>query len=312
MWPAQSDLAAAAQDWQRWLASERRCAAHTLAAYGRDVHGFLAFLTEHEGAAPSLKTLSGLVVGDFRAWLAQRRATGHGHVSNARALSALRSLFTWLDRQGLAHNHALQLVRTPKPPRAVPKPLSEEQAAEALDAAAGLATEPWLAARDVALFTLLYGCGLRIDEALQLDRDQQPTGEAMVVTGKGGKQRTVPVLPGVVQAIDNYLALCPFPPDPQAPGGGPLFRGVRGKRLNPGVVQKAMRTLRAQIGLPDSATPHALRHSFATHLLGAGGDLRAIQELLGHASLSTTQRYTAVDAAKLLKVYGAAHPRAGK
>jgi len=221
-------------------------------------------------------------------------------------MSTLRGFFRFLDRTGRVHNAALSAVRSPRPPAPVPKPLAADEAMDTLETAAELQDEPWLAARDTALFTLLYGCGLRLGEALALDRGDAPTGGAMTVTGKGRKQRVVPVLPVVASALAEYLALCPF-------RGGrdqPLFVGARGGRLNPGVVQRQMRRLRALLGLPATATPHALRHSFATHLLAGGGDLRTIQELLGHSSLSTTQRYTQVDAARLVSIYSDAHPRA--
>jgi integrase/recombinase XerC len=224
----------------------------------------------------------------------------------ARAMSALRSFFHYLERNDLGHNPALAAVRTPRLPHAVPKALAVEEALETLAQAAVEQEEPWMAARDVALFTLLYGCGLRLGEALGLNRGILPLGETMIITGKGDKQRLLPVLPVVGQAIEDYLALCPWPGAAEAP----LFVGARGKRLNPGVVQRQMRHLRAVLGLAESATPHALRHSFATHLLAQGGDLRIIQELLGHASLSTTQRYADVDNARLTTVYQDSHPRA--
>ena len=221
-------------------------------------------------------------------------------------MSSLRGFFRFLDRRGLVHNPALATVRSPRPPKSVPKALAADEALEALSCAGELHDQPWLAARDVAIFTLLYGCGLRLGEALALNHRDAPRDDAMVITGKGRKQRLVPVLPAVREAIADYVRLCPYRPRPDAP----LFVGARGGRLNPGVVQRQMRRLRATIDLPDTATPHALRHSFATHLLAGGGDLRTIQELLGHSSLSTTQRYTDVDATRLERVYKDAHPRA--
>ena len=304
--PARGDLAEAAIAWHAWLGLERRVSRHTTAAYLRDLTQFLAFLMDHLGAPPGLVQLAELRAADFRAWLARRVCDGMVATSNARALSTLRSFFRWLDRRGLAHNPHLAQLRTPKRPHGVPKPLSEADTALALDEVARLSAEPWIAARDTALLTLLYGCGLRIDEALSLDRRVLPLGEALAVVGKGRKTRVVPVLPAVREALDDYLARCPWKPG----ADGPLFVGVRGKRLQASVVQTRMRQLRGALGLPETATPHALRHSFATHLLAAGGDLRAIQELLGHASLSTTQRYTEVDAARLMAVYERAHPRA--
>ena len=296
----------AIEDWRAWLAHERRLSVHTLDAYGRDLAAFLGFAAEHLGWAPGLRDLENLTAADFRGFLAKRHAFGLARASTARAMSCLRGFFRFLDRNGIAHNAAIGAVRTPKTPRPLPKALSEEEALEALGAIADLSGEPWIGKRDTALVTMLYGCGLRIGEALALNRSQAPKGETMVVTGKGGKQRLVPVLPVAAAAIDNYLAACPH----ALGGDGPLFVGARGKRLNPGVAQRQVRRLRARLGLAETATPHALRHSFATHLLSGGGDLRTIQELLGHASLSTTQRYTAVDAGRLVEVYRSAHPRA--
>lgn len=303
-----ADAARAYAAWLEWLATERRASRHTISAYGRDLAFFFAFLAEHRGAPADLAALKELRAGDFRAWLAARVTSDHLAASNARALSVLRNFFRWLDRQGLVHNPHVGSLRTPKLPRALPKPLSEPDAAAAVDAVEHLSDEPWIAARDTALLMLLYGAGLRIDEALSLNRRILPLSDSLTVLGKGRKQRVVPLIAGVRKAIADYLAGCPYQPGPE----GPLFLGARGKRLQAGVVQKQVRKLRAWLGLPETATPHALRHSFATHLLAAGGDLRAIQELLGHASLSTTQRYTAVDAERILAVYDQAHPRARK
>jgi len=301
-------LRAAVESWRAWLSEERRASAHTLDGYCRDLSAFLSFLTDHLAGEPELSDLAKLSPADFRSFMARRSGEGLGRTSMARTMSSLRSFFRYLDRNGLVHNAALGAVRSPRPPRSIPKPLSSEDAIAALSSAAELQDEPWMAARDIALLTLLYGCGLRLGEALGLNRSQTPKGEVMVITGKGNKQRLVPLLPMVVEAVEDYLAQCPWK------GGAdfPLFVGARGKRLNPGVVQRQVRRLRGLLGLPDTATPHALRHSFATHLLAGGGDLRTIQELLGHASLSTTQRYTAVDAAKLTAIYQDAHPRARK
>jgi integrase/recombinase XerC len=305
---AGADAAHAYAAWLEWLATERRASRHTIAAYGRDLAFFFAFLAEHRGAPADLETLKDLRAGDFRAWLAARVTSDHVAASNARALSVLRNFFRWLDRQGLVHNPHVAALRTPKLPHAVPKPLSEPDAAAAIDAIEHLSEEPWIAARDTALLVLLYGAGLRIDEALSLDRRILPLSDSLTVLGKGRKQRVVPLIAGVREAITDYVARCPYQPG----AVGPLFLGARGKRLQAGVVQAQIRKLRGWLGLPETATPHALRHSFATHLLAAGGDLRAIQELLGHASLSTTQRYTAVDAERILAVYDQAHPRARK
>ncbi|HVM80738.1 MAG TPA: tyrosine recombinase XerC [Stellaceae bacterium] len=304
---AAPDLAAAISDWQSWLQSERRASPHTLSNYGRDLAGFLDFLREHLGALPDLAALDALKPTDFRAFLAARTGAGIGRSSLARGLSTLRGFFRFLDRRGLAANAALAAVRTPKLPKTVPKPLSAEDAGLALERIAELAEEPWIGKRDLAILTLLYGCGLRLSEALGLTRAEAPLEPGMLaVTGKGRKTRTVPVLPAVSAAIAEYLALCPYALGPKAP----LFVGARGGPLNPRLVQRQMQQLRALLDLPETATPHALRHSFATHLLAGGGDLRTIQELLGHASLSTTQRYTAVDAERLIGVYDRAHPRA--
>lgn len=304
---AAGDLSAAISDWQSWLEHERRASRHTALGYGRDLAGFLDFLREHLGALPSLAALEALGPADFRAYLAARAQEGIERSSSARALSTLRGFFRFLDRRGLAKNAALAAVRTPKLPKSVPKPLSAEDAGLALARISELAETPWIGKRDLAILTLLYGCGLRLSEALGLTRAEAPVKPGMLsITGKGRKTRFVPVLPAVSEAIVEYLALCPHP----LPAKGPLFVGVRGGPLNPRLVQRQMQRLRTLLGLPETATPHALRHSFATHLLAGGGDLRSIQELLGHASLSTTQRYTAVDAERLLAVYDRAHPRA--
>jgi integrase/recombinase XerC len=301
-----AELRAAIGQWTAWLAGERRASAHTVAAYQRDLAGFLDFLAGHCGETPGLALLSRLSPGDFRAWLAYRAARRVERPSLARGLSVLRGFFRFLDRRGLAANPALAALRSPKLPLSVPKPLTPEDSLEALGAVVELVPSPWQGKRDAALLALLYGCGLRLSEALGLTRREAPTGDLLAVTGKGRKQRLVPVLPAVRAAVADYLAACPFALAPD----GPLFVGARGGPLNPRLVQRQMAALRGFLGLPETATPHALRHSFATHLLGGGGDLRAIQELLGHASLSTTQRYTGVDTERLLAVYNAAHPRA--
>ncbi len=303
---ARPDLALAVEGWRQWLAGEKRASAHTLDGYGRDLSAFLAFVTDHSGAEPDLAALAGLSASDFRAFLARRSGEGLARSSLARTMSTLRGFFRFLDRRDLVHNQALAVVKAPRPPKSVPKPLAADEAMETLATAGELHDEPWLAARDVALFTLLYGAGLRLGEALGLARRDWPRGDTMVITGKGRKQRVVPILPVVGEAVADYLRQLPYPSE----AGDPLFLGARGGALNPGVVQRQMRRLRSLLGLPETATPHALRHSFATHLLAGGGDLRTIQELLGHASLSTTQRYTEVDAARITAVYRDAHPRA--
>jgi integrase/recombinase XerC len=303
---AQSDAAEAFAVWRLWLANERRAARHTLASYSRDIAAFFAFLAMHLGGPASLEDLRQLRAADFRAWYASRIRDKRAAATSARELSTLRNFFKWLDRRGLVHNAKLASLRAPKTPKLVPKALASIDAVRVVEEVGDLHDEPWIAARDVAVLTLLYGAGLRIDEALALDRGVLPLGQELVVTGKGRKQRIVPLLPAVRDAVADYVGRCPYQPGPE----GPLFLGARGKRLNAAIVQGQMRKLRAALGLPETATPHALRHSFATHLLGAGGDLRAIQELLGHASLSTTQRYTDIDAERLIEVYNAAHPRA--
>jgi integrase/recombinase XerC len=308
---AAADLAAGIDDWLRWLKHERRASPHTLAAYRRDLAAFLSFLSGHLGKPACLADLAVLARADVRAWLAARSAAELEASSTARALSVVRNFFRYLARHERVGNAVLSTVRTPRLPRAVPKALTADEAAEAVDAVGDPGDTPWIARRDTAVLALLYGCGLRLGEALALNRRDAPRARGdeiatLVVMGKGRKQRAVPVLPAVAAAIDDYLAACPYD------GGGeaPLFRGARGARLSPRLVQLRLAQLRARLGLPDSVTPHALRHSFATHLLAGGGDLRAIQELLGHASLSTTQRYTDIDAAALLAVYDKAHPRA--
>ncbi len=302
------DLAAALADWQRWLASERRVSPHTFSAYTRDLADFLAFLSEHLGGPPSIVALDDLRPGDFRAWLAERLGRGLKPSSTARALSVVRGFFRWLQKRGLADAGTVTTLRTPKVPRSVPRALSRQDTAEVLEAAGRQDARPWVAKRDTAVLLLLYGCGLRVGEALGLSRRDAPElGQAaLIVTGKGRKERALPLLPVVVEAIQDYLGACPH----VLPAEGPLFVGVRGGALGSRQVQQRLAELRRLLGLPETATPHALRHSFATQLLAAGGDLRAIQELLGHASLSTTQRYPEVDEESLLAVYRRAHPRA--
>lgn len=303
---ATEDLQAAIGLWLAWLSGERRASAHTVAAYARDLAFFLGFLAEHLGELPSLSTIGTLRVADFRAYLARRAQDGIGHASSARGLSVLRGFARFLQRRGLASATALTALHSPKLPQGLPKPLTIDDAAETLGSAEGIAISRWQGKRDTAVLALLYGCGLRISEALGLTRTAAPLGDMLAISGKGGKLRLVPVLPAVRDAVADYLDACPF----NLAREGPLFVGARGGPLNPRLVQRQMASLRDFLGLPETATPHALRHSFATHLLGGGGDLRAIQELLGHASLSTTQRYTQVETERLLAIYDAAHPRA--
>lgn len=305
---AAPDLADGVERWRRHLALERRASPETVEAYDRDVEQFLRFLTEHLGEPPTLAALSELRPADLRAFLARRRGQGIAARSLGRNLAGVRSLARFLERRDGVNAAPFRAVRAPKAGRSLPHPLTASAAGRLTDAGESLAEEPWVAARDAAVFTLLYGCGLRISEALGLLRRDAPVegARALRITGKGGKTRIVPVLPIVGRAVADYLRLCPFVLAPDEA----LFRGVKGGPLSPRLIQLAIERLRGALGLPDTATPHALRHSFATHLLGAGGDLRTIQELLGHASLSTTQVYTDVDAARLLDVYNRTHPRA--
>ena len=306
--PLSPDVKAEIARWLGYLGAERRLSAKTLEAYERDVGQFLSFLAGHLGGAPSLRHLAKLTPADIRAFMAARREHGAGSRSLMRGLAGARSFARFLERNGKGKVAALAAVRAPKLPKTLPKPLPASAAKRMTDPElrSGEAREPWVIARDAAVLALLYGAGLRISEALGLKRKDITGADAITVLGKGNKARMVPLLPQVAKLIDGYVALCPFdlPPD------GALFVGARGAALSPRVVQLAMARMRGALGLPDSATPHALRHSFATHLLARGGDLRAIQELLGHASLSTTQIYTAVDAERLFDVYKSAHPRA--
>jgi integrase/recombinase XerC len=297
--------------WLAYLGAERRMSPKTVEAYGRDVRQFLAFLCDHLGRRVTLAALTRLKPLDVRAFMAARRADGISSRSLMRLLAGVRSFARFLERNGKGAVGALSAVRGPKLPKTLPKPLAVAAARRVADSdlRAGEEREPWILARDAAVLALLYGSGLRISEALSLKRKDGPLpghGDAITVIGKGNKARMVPVLPQVATLVADYVALCPY----DLPDEGPLFVGAKGGALSPRIIQLAMARLRGALGLPDSATPHALRHSFATHLLARGGDLRAIQELLGHASLSTTQIYTAVDAERLLEVYRSAHPRA--
>ncbi len=304
--PGVQTLPEAVAAWMAWLQSERRVSRHTLDAYGRDLEAFLDFLAGHHGEAPSLTLLAGLQPADFRSWLAYRARAGFARTSTARALSVVRSFYRWCSKRDLLENAAIGNLKTPKRPAAVPKAMTVGETEVLLDRLGGDRAD-WTDRRDLAVLLLLYGCGLRISEALGLTAEEapRPGQPALRVRGKGNKERLVPLLPIVVEAIAAYRAACPY----DLGGGSPLFRAKRGGPLGARAVQGRMQALRKLWGLPESATPHALRHSFATHLLGAGADLRSIQELLGHASLSTTQRYTKVDAARLLEVYDRAHPR---
>jgi integrase/recombinase XerC len=293
-------------DWLRQLAEERRASAHTLRAYGDDLGRFIDFQKEHLGGRVDARALSKLTAADIRAFITDRRTRGLGPRGVQRALSAIRSFFRHLAREGIADNPAPRAVRTPRIPRTLPRPLSEVDAARAIEDV-GTHDIEWIAARDTALLTLLYGCGLRISEALSLKRKDIPLGTSLSILGKGQKERAVPVLPAVREALDAYAGKIPFSGAPNTP----LFLSRRAKPMSAREVQLLMQRLRGRLGLSERATPHALRHSFATHLLSGGGDLRSVQELLGHASLSTTQTYTEIDTKKLMDVYAKAHPRGG-
>jgi integrase/recombinase XerC len=296
--------------WLDWLTHQKRHSPATVKAYRTDMSGFLQFCAGHLGDVPDLDTLLALIAADFRAWLAAQHRRGLARRSAVRALAAVRSFYRFLDRQHGRHNPAAAALRTPRLEQRLPRPLSPPQIEVLLEDQPDAEIAPWVVRRDLALFLLLYGAGLRIGEALGLARaavgDVPAALRSLTVTGKGGKQRLVPILPALADALGDYLETCPHP----LHGAAPLFVGVRGKRLQSAVVRRRMQHLRRLAGLPENATPHALRHSFATHLLAGGADLRVIQELLGHASLSTTQGYTAVEGERLLKLYHRAHPRA--
>ncbi len=289
------------------LAHERDSSAHTLEAYQRDLLQFSGFLARRLGRPLLLSDLANVDARVFRSFLASRRQAGVQSRSLSRTLSALRSFYRWMERRDIAKNRSVLQVQRPKVPHGVPKPLTVDNA-QATVAKTMDQQVDWVAARDAAVLLLLYGCGLRISEALGLTRRDAPLAgrDSLIIKGKGGRERLVPVLPIVQQAVASYLELCPYPLE----GDDPLFLGAKGGPLSPRIIQLTMKRLREDLGLPDTATPHALRHSFATHLLSAGADLRQIQELLGHASLSTTQLYTEVDRDRLIAVYDAAHPRA--
>ncbi len=294
--------------WLGHLADERRASSHTVDAYRRDVSAFLGFLVAHLGGAPTLGDLGSLAPQDLRAYLAHRRNDGLGDRSVMRALAAIRAFFGWMERRCGIANPRLKLVRGPRLRTTLPRPVSESGAGAMIAEAARVEGDdaPWIAARDAAVITLLYAAGLRISEALALTGADRPLPETLRIVGKGDKERIVPVLAAARDAVERYAALCPFPLD----RAGPLFRSTRGAALSARAVQARVESLRRRLGLPESTTPHALRHAFATHLLAHGGDLRAIQELLGHESLSTTQRYADVEAARVIDAYRNAHPRA--
>lgn len=292
---------------QRWLEAAQVTgkSPKTIEAYQRDVSGFLGFLTRYKGGDVGLRTLAGLTVTDMRAWMAHERGRGLSSRSLARALSAVKGFYNWLNEAEGVDSPAVAFIRGPKSKRRLPRPVEVRDAREMLSMVDIQHKEVWVGARDTAVLLLLYGCGMRISEALGLARAQAPLPEVIRIIGKGGKERLLPVLPVAREAVETYLKACPHDLE-----GGPLFVGIRGKRLGARAVQKLMEALRRQLGLPGTATPHALRHSFATHLLEAGGDLRTIQELLGHASLSTTQVYTNLEQTRLMEIYEQSHPAA--
>ncbi|MEO0394280.1 MAG: tyrosine-type recombinase/integrase [Pseudomonadota bacterium] len=309
--PVRDDLALALQDWRSWLAHERRLSAHTCRAYGADIIDFLQFMAGHQGGALALNHLTAIDLRAFRSWLAHRAQDGATAATRARNLSALRSLFGWLDSTGRGFNPAIGQLQAPKRKAPLPRPVAEIDAHAMLTMAEELASTPWLGLRDRALLTLLYGGGLRIGEAVALNRDRMPAvadNASLLVDGKGGKQRQIPLLPAIMVALARYIDACPYDDG----GQGPLFFGAKGGRLNADTARGMVRQIRAGLQLPDSVTPHALRHSFASHLLAEDVDLRVIQDLLGHASLASTQRYLDADMQRLQAVYNQAHPRSGK
>jgi len=300
-------LAALKREWLSWLENQRRVSPKTIDAYERDVRQFLLYMTGYVGEPCAVKHISDLKPMDMRGFLARRREAGAEARTLGRGLAGIRSLIRFLEKKGLASSAGLAATRAPKQPKTLPKALPASQAIRLTKADEHLSEEPWIAARDAAVMVLLYGCGLRIGEALGLTPAIMDASDksSIRVTGKGGVTRLVPVLPQVFEAIEKYIKLCPYHLEKDQA----LFRGAKGGVLQPAIIQKTMRQLRGALGLPDTATPHALRHSFATHLLAGGGDLRTIQELLGHASLSTTQVYTSVDTSRLMDIYDQAHPR---
>lgn len=304
------DVAAERGRWLDHLAYERRASDNTVEAYARDLDQFLSFMTSYAGKPPALSDLARLKPVTMRAFMAERRRGGAGARTLGRGLAGIRSFIRHLERKGLAESAGLTTTRTPRQPKTLPKPISASKAVQLTSGDVLEHAEPWISARDTAIISMLYGCGLRIGEALALTPDQLRQARqsgTLRVTGKGGKTRIVPVLPAVMAAADDYLRLCPW----RLPADRTAFVGARGGKLHRAIIEKVIARLRGALDLPSTATPHALRHSFATHLLAGGGDLRTIQELLGHASLSTTQIYTAVEADRLMDIYRKAHPRAG-
>lgn len=294
------------QNWLKTMADIRRLSSHTVRAYQSDVEDFMEFFHLHRGEVVTVPILADATITDFRAWVAAKAGENITARSRARAISSLRNFYKWLDREGILHNSAIKVLRLPKLNRTIPRPLSESSTVDLLDSAPEMHPDDWTGIRDRALLTLLYGAGLRIDEALRLNCGQWPKdADHLTITGKGNKQRQIVLLPIVHGAMNAYFAACPVPMEKDRP----LFIGMRGKRLNQGVIQRSTRQLRNLLNLPDTVTPHALRHSFATHLLVDGVNIRAIQELLGHASLSTTQRYTELNIEDLRDIIDRLHPR---
>ena len=291
--------------WLDWLAHERKLAYNTQTAYFHDLEVFMDFMTKHLGSTVSLIDLQNLGARDFRAYLTSIQLSGLSKSSIARAISTIKNFFRYLERQTSIRNDSINLLRAPKIAHSIPKALTVTDAKTSLKTSGIIAKSPWIGLRDMAVLHLLYGCGLRISEAINMNGDEVPIAETITITGKGGKQRLVPVLSEVRNAVENYIDKCPY----IIGLDGPLFFGAQGKRLNPAIIQRTMRSIQELLGLAPTATPHALRHSFGTHLLLSGADLRAIQELLGHSSLSTTQRYTEVNSAHLIEVHKKAHPR---
>lgn len=301
---AQSEVIEQIHRWQIWLSKERCFSPHTVDAYSRDLNTFLDFLNNYQRSLPSLSDLEKIEVRGFRAYLSARADKHVEKTSLARELSSLKNFFKYLASKNVINNSTISIISSPRLPKTLPKALDIDQTFNVLDIAGNFAKKEWQGLRDVAIFTILYGCGLRISEALSLNRGDIDHNDFLKIKGKGNKERLVPILPIVVEKINAYLSACPY----DIKNGEPLFLGARGERLSPRIVQRTLEKIRAYLGLPDTLTPHALRHSFATHLLAEGTNLRAIQELLGHASLSTTQRYTDVHIETLQKEYRQAHP----
>ncbi|KEG21346.1 tyrosine recombinase XerC [Bartonella bacilliformis] len=306
--PADDAVLAARQSWLESLVHIHRMATRTVAAYERDTRQFLSFLCQHLGQKPTYHDLANLQVADLRSYMAHRRKQMVSSRSLSRNMASIRSFFNYLSRENLVDVPAAKLVRTPKYAKSLPKTLTIKAALNIVKQGNQQEDEPWITARNAAVLTLLYGCGMRISEALALTPKQfsDPNVTSLSIVGKGGKTRLVPVIKAVYESVETYLKCCPYP----LGDNQPMFRGTKGGPLQPAIIQRAVQNLRTRLGLPKTATPHALRHSFATHLLSRGGNLRIIQELLGHASLSTTQVYTAIDTDRLLDIYQKAHPRA--